>query len=692
MKISITNVAAVGLLGLAFGCASSNDNASNSSSTPKRSIANEMFSQDAIYWEFKNGEINELCKKTIAEAQIGLDKIAKLSPPDRNFESTLLAFENTLADLDRYASNLVFMKDVHRDPEIQKESKECADLLDPFYVGLWLRRDLYTAIKDIAVKGTAQTRLKTQTIKAFENNGLKLSDEKLAELKKMQEEEAKLASDFRFNISQDKTTVSFSEKELDGAEADFLARLKKDSNGNYIVTTKGPDYTAVLENVKIPETRKKMAIAYLTRAPQNIDILKKIIQLRQKMADLLGYKTWADYKTSVGRMAKSGDEVWSFINGIKDKLAIGNGKDLKVLADFKKEIAPNQGPLQSYDLAYLAYQYKKKYLQLDNEVIKQYFPADRTVEQMFQIYSQLLGVRFEKIEDASVWSPDVSMFKVIDKKTKQEIAYFYTDFIPRENKYEHAAAFNVRTGRILPNGQYLKPISSIVANFQPAAPGKPVLMDHDEVNTLFHEFGHIMHQTLTRAPYASLAGTAVARDFVEAPSQMLEAWVWNKAMLEKISGHYTDSKKKLPKDLVAKMLKARDFNQSNIYTRQLWYGTIDMTYHSNPPTSLDTTQVQQKLYKEIVGVEPMPESKFEAGFGHLMGYDAGYYGYIWSEVFAEDMFSEFQKAGLLSSKIGAKYRKHILEPGNMRDADVLIREFLGRKPSNKPFFKRLGIQ
>jgi Zn-dependent oligopeptidase len=217
------------------------------------------------------------------------------------------------------------------------------------------------------------------------------------------------------------------------------------------------------------------------------------------------------------------------------------------------------------------------------------------------------------------------------------------------------------------------------------------LLSHDEVETLFHEFGHIMHQTLTKAPYASFSGTSVARDFVEAPSQMLENWVWDPKVLSSISGHYKDSKKKLPTHLLKQMIAARDFNQSYFYTRQLWLGNIDMAYHSNPGAQVDTTAIQQKLHKEITGVEAMPGTHFEAGFGHLMGYDAGYYGYLWSEVYAQDMFTVFQKGGLLSPKVGAHYRKVILEQGGMKDALDLVKEFLGRNPSPKPFYKRLKI-
>jgi thimet oligopeptidase len=217
-------------------------------------------------------------------------------------------------------------------------------------------------------------------------------------------------------------------------------------------------------------------------------------------------------------------------------------------------------------------------------------------------------------------------------------------------------------------------------------------MKHEEVRTLFHEFGHIMHQTLTQAPYASLSGSSVDQDFVEAPSQMLENWVFSPEILKTISGHYKDHSKKLPPELLKKLIQARDFNQGYFYTRQLFLALLDMNYHTSSG-KVDTTETYHHLYKELIGLDPMPTGHFQASFGHLMGgYDAGYYGYLWSEVYAADMFTRFEKEGLLSSKTGHDYRKYILEQGKMMDASDILEKFLGRKPNNEAFYKKLHIR
>jgi thimet oligopeptidase len=299
-------------------------------------------------------------------------------------------------------------------------------------------------------------------------------------------------------------------------------------------------------------------------------------------------------------------------------------------------------------------------------------------------------VRFEQIPGAHSWSADVQLYKIINQADNRMIGYFYTDFIPRQAKYSHFASFSLINGRALPGG-YNQPISAIVGNFDPPLGGKPALMNHDDVVTVFHEFGHIMHQTLTRAPYASLSGSSVAQDFVEAPSQMLENWPWQTEILNLVSGNYQDHSQTLPQDLLKKMIDARDYQQGYYYTRQLMLALLDMSYHT-ATGAVDSTAVYNDLYKQLIGVEPVAGGHFAASFGHLMGgYDAGYYGYLWSEVYAADMFTVFQKTGTTDATAGGSYRSTILERGNMEDASDLLQQFLGRPSNNEAFLRKLHI-
>ena len=309
---------------------------------------------------------------------------------------------------------------------------------------------------------------------------------------------------------------------------------------------------------------------------------------------------------------------------------------------------------------------------------------------MLGVYQKLLGLKFRKIEDAQPWHPDVKLYEITDAAGGEPIAYFYMDLFPREGKYKHAAAFSLLTGRALPDGHYQRPVSSIVANFNKPAKDRPSLLTHDEVETFFHEFGHIMHQTLTKARFSRFAGSATARDFVEAPSQMLENWVWDASVLQSLSGHYQDRSKKLPKEFLDKMLAAKNVNSGLVNLRQLLFGSVDQNYHGTPPS--DTTATYARLARDITMIPTSEGTHPEASFGHLMGYDAGYYGYLWSKVYAEDMFSKFKAEGVLNPVLGRRYRTEILERGSSRDEMDSLKAFLGREPNEDAFLESIGLK
>ncbi|HVE14221.1 MAG TPA: M3 family metallopeptidase, partial [Elusimicrobiota bacterium] len=270
------------------------------------------------------------------------------------------------------------------------------------------------------------------------------------------------------------------------------------------------------------------------------------------------------------------------------------------------------------------------------------------------------------------------------------LAHFYMDLYPREGKYKHAAAFPLVSGRLLAGGAYQQPAAAIVANFNKPTAEAPSLLTHQEVETFFHEFGHIMHMTLTKAKYARFSGSGTAQDFVEAPSQMLENWVWRPEIVKRLSGHYKSPAKTLPRDVLDRMIEAKNLDSGLKYLRQAFFATYDMALHLG--TDADPDALYARLMEEISLIPMTPGTRPAASFGHLMdGYDAGYYGYLWSKVYAQDMFSRFEAEGVMSPKLGALYRKEILEPGGGRDEAVSLRAFLGREPSETPFLKSIGL-
>ena len=640
--------------------------------------------------DYEAGEVTRLCDEAITDTKARVDAIATRAASERTTDNTLLGFEVATADFGDVTNPLTFMKYVSTNEAMRDESSKCEVKVGAFSVDMFTRRDLYEAIKAVVARDADEARLKDSLVGGFEKQGLKLNDADLATLKGLLNKISENEAAFGDNLYNDDSKVVLTEAALAGLPEDYKARLTKTADGKYEVVPNEATYPPFMANATNADARKTMMLAYQNRGGiANTQLLEETTKLRYQAAALLGYASWDDYQLD-GRMAESKANVLNFLNSLKDKLALRNKEDLDQLLAFKKEVDPTATTLDQWDITWTQNQLKKRDYSVDEEKIREYFPADVVIPGMFQVYSQILGVNYHKVQDAKTWSPDVDLYEIRNTADNRLIGYFYTDFFPRDGKYDHAAAFQQISGREI-NGVYNFPVSAIVANLTPPSPGKPSLLSHDDVETIFHEFGHIMHQTLTRAKYASMSGSNTAQDFVEAPSQMLENWVWSPEILPMLSGLYTDHSQKLPQDMLEKMLAARKFGQGIAYTKQLLYALFDMTIHSGAGET-DVTSTYDNLYRQIVGQEPIAGGHFAGTFGHMMGgYDAGYYGYLWSEVYAQDMFTVFEAKDLLSPKVGARYRTDILERGSMQDALTNLKDFLGRDPSPDAFFKKLGI-
>ena len=326
---------------------------------------------------------------------------------------------------------------------------------------------------------------------------------------------------------------------------------------------------------------------------------------------------------------------------------------------------------------------------IDQEKVKEYFALDNVMNGLFKITQQLFGVKYVQVADASVWHQDVKAFDV--KQDGITIGRFYLDLFPRENKYTHAACFTIRKGKQY-GGVYQMPVAALICNFNAPAAGKPSLLTHAQAVTFFHEFGHVLHNLLTKAELASQSGTSVKRDFVEAPSQIFENWVWNYDALKLFARHYKTGEI-LPKELFQKMSAARNVGSGLAASAQINYGVLDMTLHDryDPNGDKSTTDVAKEVYNSIMPFDFVDGTNYQAAFGHLTCYAAGYYGYMWSKVYAEDMFSVFEKNGILDQKTGMRYREAILANGGSKDEFEMVKDFLGREPDQKAFFRSLGL-
>jgi thimet oligopeptidase len=648
----------------------------------------------SLRFDHSPAAVTDLCTAEQKRLKDTLDAISKIPAAQANFANTVAKLESATTEFGNTINPVSFLKYVSAKEDVRTAADACETEVSQFYVDLFTRPDLYAAIKAAAAKGEALDADSDQLLKeyliGFKRNGLELNEAGRKLYIEKKKALVKLEAEFGTNLNEYQDELIVTQAELDGLPESYVRGLKRTDDGKYKVGLSYPHYYPFMENAKNADARKRLEFKFNRRGGEkNRDLLRKAIQIRQELATLLGYKNHAEFVLE-RQMAKKPEEVTEkFLKPLIAKLQIkGEADRAEMLEAKRKELNdPTASEITAWDWRYYGNQIKKEKHQIDNQKVREYFPLDVVTKGMFEIYQTMLSVKFEPVSQAT-WFDGVQLYRIVDGD--RTVAYFFMDLFPREGKYGHAAAFTLVSGYLKSDGKYRAPVSSIVANFNPPADGQPSLLEHSEVETLFHEFGHIMHQTLTKARFASFSGTNVNRDFVEAPSQMLENWVWEPQALAKMSGHYLDKSKSLPEELVQKMVKAKLHNSGVTYLRQASFATLDMEYHTLAPT--DSTEVYARAMRDVMGI-PIQEGTYpEASFGHLMGgYDAGYYGYLWSEVFAADMYTKFSQRGLLDPVTGSEYRTWILEKGGTLDPFKLITNFLGREPNNDAFLKSLGL-
>jgi len=391
-------------------------------------------------------------------------------------------------------------------------------------------------------------------------------------------------------------------------------------------------------------------------------------------------------------MAGGAERVKGFLSELADKLRPLLEEELKDMRELKVADGAPDPTIYAWDRAYYCKRLEERRYQVDHEVLKQYFPLETVKEGLLAIYQNLLGLTFatEAPLEAAAWHKDVRAFRVTDTASGELVGFFYTDLHPRDGKYGHAACFGLQPACEL-RGAWMPPVAACVCNFpSPRDGGGAALLSHREVETFFHEFGHVMHQLCSKATMARFSGTRVERDFVEAPSQMLENWCWERESLCRMSCHH-ETAAPLPEELLAALLAAKKANAGVVNMRQIALASFDQAIHTAPEA--DTAQVFARLSQELLQVPASPGTNMAATFGHMAGgYDAQYYGYMWSDVYSADMFeSRFLKEGILSPVTGMSYRKEILEPGGSRDAMDSLKAFLGREPIQEPFLRSKGL-
>lgn len=647
--------------------------------------------KDPIKGDYAPGEISALSIEAERTASVALDEIAEIPPSERTFENTILRFDTIITDFTDATSPLILMGMVHPNEKVAEEGVACEETGMIFLTETYSRRDLYDIFSSQTPGTDGESRLHAVIIREFTKNGLQLADEQLKNVTGMKAELTALETQYNANLNNDKTVIEYTPDELRGVPQPALAGFTQTTDGTYRVTMKYPDYNAVMTYAENTTSRKRMWTAFNNRqAEENTPLIEEAIVLRQAIAKELGYTTWADYQLE-GRMAGDSATVMAFLHSLKRPMQEGTAGEIAGLLPIKQKLDPGASTIEPWDMTYLLEKQKSEAYAFDQEEMKAYFPLDTVLNGMFAICESLYGVTFEEVRDSQTWHPDVRLFRVIDGNDASTIGYLYLDLFPREGKYSHFCSMSIIQGRETVGG-YAIPVNAIIGNFNPPGEDIPPLLTMDECSTLFHEMGHAKHSLLTQAPYGILAGYNTEWDFVETPSQAFEEWIVDKEILISISGHHRDPEERISPEDAEKMLGAWEVGKSITYTSLLTKSLEDMYFHT-ADGPVDTTAIYQDLYEEMYGI-PLPDGIHQpASFSHLMGgYDAGYYGYLWSKVYAMNIVDRFIEDGMTNRTTGMAYRTTILEQGNMADGMVLLTNFLGEEPGIEPLYRHLGIE
>lgn len=646
-------------------------------------------------------EMNQRVNAYLKDVQKHIDALKRVPDAQRTFANTAQALDDAMnkSDLQIFASALAGIKYLHPDATLRDGAEKAISEISAFFVEVTSDKELYKVFKAY-VDGNAQHEQLTaeqryyleESMKDFKRMGLELSDNELEKVKKLKKELTDLSLAFSKNNDTDKTTIEATKEQLAGLEEDFIATLKRADNGNYILGVDYPTVAVVMEKAKDADTRKRLSIAFNNRAfPLNEEVLKQIIAKRDELAKALGFASYAHLDLD-DQMVGSPERATAFIDHLIQR---ADAKETQEYEKYKAELPESvvldeDGKFYPWDLSYTVQAYKQKHFDIDEQKIAEYFPVAKTIEGLFAIYEQLLSLRFNEVPAPKLWHDELRMLEVYDAPTNQLLGYIILDLYPRENKYSHAAHLTTIPSVIAADGTPNYALSIIMANFPKAQGEKPPLFKRSDVQTFFHEFGHALHALLGRTHLASFSGTHVKRDFVELPSQMLEEWLYDKNILKQVSSHYKTGEP-LSDETIDNILALKNLNSGAFVQRQGMLAKLALGYFA-PGADKQVNDIYRDLRTNIMRhVTYIPEDHMFASFGHLTGYGAKYYGYLWSKVFALDLFAQFKKEGLLNPEIGKRYVQHVIGRGGSVDPNQLLRDFLGREPNDKAFFEDMGL-
>jgi len=625
-------------------------------------------------------EIGKKCDLSLAAAKREIAQLERIPLSRTNKENVLHAWNQFDINLQNMGNPVYLLSEVSPHPEIRKAAEECVLKLSSFENELYQRPGLYERLRALKVDDLVDATTVQTLLEQFEDSGVNLPKDQRAEARRISDRLDKLRQDFSRNMRDNKTKLRFTAKELKGIPAEFLSQKQPDEQGHYLIGFDYPEIDAVMSYVESAAVRQRYYYDLSRRGTeQNLEILREVVKLRKELSALHGFPSYAHW-TLRRKMVEKPEIVYSFLNEVASKVESVEKQELGMLNKEKSlHTGRKNSNIKRWDLSFYQQRLKKARYAVDPQVVRAQFPTEATVAWLLNVTSRLYGVEFRRNPKLPVWHPDVYGYDVFDLDKKKYLASFYLDLFPRDGKYKHAAAFGIRGVSTQANRT---PISVLVTNFNRQG------LDQNELETLFHEFGHVMHNVLSRTRYVMNSGTSVKRDFVEAPSQMYEEWARRPESLRLFNETCPDCKS-IDLQLIKRMDAARQFGQGTKYARQRLFAAYDMALASERPGE------PMQVWIDMESKTPLGHiagTQFPGTFGHIVGgYAAGYYGYMWSEVLALDMLSTFG-GNVMDTEIGKRYRRIVLENGGQAPPMQLVEELLGRKPSPEAFFKEITGQ
>ncbi|CCW61791.1 unnamed protein product [Phytomonas sp. EM1] len=660
-------------------------------------------------------ECQELVSAAKKRALASLKDIYDVGKENRTFENTAECLDIAITELDISTNLLSVIANVFPSKEVRDESIEQMKELKMFsIIHFESNRQLYHALKDVQSNEAYQTEYVgkkgrnaeyafwlEETLDKYKRGGMELPEPEFQNVASLKKDIMELCTVFQQNINEDATELQFPTDALRGVSESVVNSLKKGDDGKHILKLDYPTFFEVMANCEIASTRQAMFIAFNNRAyPQNENVLRDIIHKRHQLSVLLGYPSYA-HLSLADKMVKSPDTAQSFVDRLIPKLQKKWADEIELI---KKHLHPScsliEGNIQSHDITFMKNQIDKTLFNVDEAKIQEYFPMNSTVKALFSIYQAFFDLTFSRIDNGSeLWHKDVFTLEVKDNRTEKLLGYIILDLFPREGKYTHACCHTVVPPVRLRNSEneFYPSLSVVIANFPAATNDRPSLFLHRDAQTFFHEFGHAIHSLMGRSQMSTFAGLQVKRDFVELPSQMLEEWLWDSEILQMVTCHY-ETEEALPKELIEVKIRSKNSFIGYDMLRQLCFASYSLSifgipFSTQPIDRLNTSELFYATRSRIApGVSDVGDTHFENSFGHLLGYGAGYYGYMWSKVFALDVFNYIKSHnGLMDPKIGRRYVDSIIGVGGGRDPNESLREFLGREPNDDAFFLNIGI-